>query len=29
VPLPASGTYYIVVSGDRGNVTYDLTVSLR
>jgi hypothetical protein len=27
--LPASGTYYIVVSGDRGNVTYDLTVSLR
>jgi hypothetical protein len=27
--LPASGTYYIVVSGDRGNVTYDLTVSVR
>jgi hypothetical protein len=27
--LPASGTYYIVVSGDRGNATYDLTVSIR
>lgn len=28
-PLPASGRYYIVVSGDRGNATYDLTVSIR
>jgi hypothetical protein len=27
--LPGSGTYYIVVSGDRGNVTYDLMVSVR
>jgi hypothetical protein len=27
--LPATGTYTIVVSGDRGNVTYDLTVSIR
>jgi hypothetical protein len=27
--LPATGTYYIVVSGDRGNVTYDLTVSIH
>ncbi len=27
--LPATGTYYIVVSGDRGNATYDLTVSIR
>jgi hypothetical protein len=27
--LPDSGTYYIVVSGDRGNATYDLTVLIR
>ncbi len=27
--LPATGTYYILVSSDRGNVTYDLAVSIR
>lgn len=27
--LPADGTYYIQVSGDRGNATYKLTVSIR
>ncbi len=27
--LPASGTYYILVAGDRGNATYELIVSIR
>ena len=27
--LPASGRYYVVLSGDRGNATYDLTVTIR
>lgn len=27
--LPATGTYYVQVSGDRGNATYTLTVSIK
>ena len=27
--LPASGTYYILVGGDRGNATYKLTVAVK
>lgn len=27
--LPASGTYSVQVSGDRGNATYKLTVSIK
>ncbi|OCP09637.1 hypothetical protein BC374_03585 [Ensifer sp. LC13] len=27
--LPASGSYYIELVSDRGNVTYDLTVSIK
>ncbi len=27
--LPAGGRYYVVLSGDRGNATYDLTVTIR
>lgn len=27
--LPATGLYYLVLSGDRGNVTYELSVAIR
>jgi hypothetical protein len=27
--LPASGEYYVQVSGDRGNATYKLTISIE
>jgi hypothetical protein len=27
--LPSTGEYYVVVTSDRGNVTYDLTISIK